>query len=205
VREREHPKSENEGTSLHRPVLKVEKCVREAMHACGCSATAAYLRETLLHCSHKLGNERIEFLAAETRVSPANVQLVVEKGLIVGANVETDGQSVGWVNAGRHSVECQFPHRNAHASSALVPDSKNRLIICDDNQLHAIRAGRPQDGLDVPDITRGDPHSTSSAERAGIALARIAHRWSVHDWHEVGEVLAKNLPKRTAAGRVGGQ
>ena len=99
------------------------------------------------------GNERLDkvvvLLPAHALVLPADIDGVVEQGLVVGADVEQDGQAMLRRNAGERGVEGHFADGNAHAARALIAEAENAFAVADDDAAHVVVARVGEDLLDA--------------------------------------------------------
>ena len=71
-----------------------------------------------------------------------DVEVVVEQGLVVGADVEADGQRRGRMDAGGRRVERELADGDAHAARALVAEAEDALVVGDDDEAHVVVRAR---------------------------------------------------------------
>jgi hypothetical protein len=81
-------------------------------------------REAVLDGMDELVHERVVFLAAQTRMAPAQVQVVLEERLVVRSHIEADGQRLCRVDAGRGYVEGELADGDPHAPRPLVAEAQ---------------------------------------------------------------------------------
>ena len=148
--------------------------------------------EALAHGRDELVHEVVVLPAAQARVTPAEVEVVVQQRLVVGAHVEADGQGPGGMDAGRGHVEGELAHGDAHAARALVAEAEDALVVGRHHEANVLE-GRVAQGLeDAAPLRRGDPEPAGAAEDPAELLAGAAHRGGVDDGQELLEVVGED-------------
>jgi hypothetical protein len=71
-------------------------------------------------------------------LSQAEVERVVEQALIVGADVEDDGQAELRRHAGAGGIEREFAERDAHPSGAEIAETEDALAVGNDDEPHVL-------------------------------------------------------------------
>ena len=89
----------------------------------------------MLDCRHEGIDEAVVIGARDTRVAPAEILGIAETFLVVGADVQNDGQSARRMNSADKAVEREFADGNAEAADALVADAENAFAIGDDDDV----------------------------------------------------------------------
>ena len=79
-----------------------------------------HVGEARRHSSHELFQEGVVLLPLEPALRQADVERIIQKGLILRAHVEHDGQRRVGGDAGAGCVERQLAHGDAHAVGSLV-------------------------------------------------------------------------------------
>ena len=87
---------------------------------------------------HELVDELVIGRAGQALLAKADVIGVVEKLLVVGADVEHDRQAKLGMNAGAGGIERELADRDAHAVGAEVAEPEDALAVGHDDQLGAI-------------------------------------------------------------------
>ena len=98
----------------------------------------AAFRVELLHRRHELINERQILFAADALLAQAQIEWVVEQGLIVRADIENDRQAVLRRHAGAGGIERELAERDAHAAGAEIAETEDALAVGDDNEAHIL-------------------------------------------------------------------
>jgi hypothetical protein len=85
-------------------------------------------------------------------VPPAQIQRVVEQGLIVGADIEHDRERRRRVDAGAQPVQRKLANRNPHTADSEVAEAQNPFAIRDHDHLAMRARCIAQDRVDVVDV-----------------------------------------------------
>ena len=109
-------------------------------------------------------DEFVVSLASQSWMTVAHVVRVVEQLLAIGADIERNGQRLRRWNSRTRCVQSQFPDGNTHTAGALVTETKDALIISDDDQLDRVVAAVPQQVREWGEIIRRDPQSPWSSQ-----------------------------------------
>ena len=80
-------------------------------------------------------DEAVIVRTGDARVTPAEIFRVAETFLVVGANVQNDGQSARGGYSADEGVESELADRNAEASYTLVADTENAFAIGDHDHI----------------------------------------------------------------------
>src|SRR6478672_13483142 len=76
--------------------------------------------------------------AAHAVLAQALVKRIIEQDLVVGANVEDDGQTVLRRHAGAGGVERELADGDAHAAGAKIAETEDALAVGDDDETHVL-------------------------------------------------------------------
>ena len=118
-----------------------------------------HAREILFNGDHEFLNERVISFTANPFLPQTGVERIVQQRLVVGANVNGDGQTLCGMNAGTRSVERQLADRNAHAGSAEIAEAKNAFPVRDDDHSHIARRPIMQHLFNLSGIFAGNIES----------------------------------------------
>jgi hypothetical protein len=150
-------------------------------------------RKHLAHGFDELLYERGVGLAAQPRLVPADVLLVVQQRLVVGADVEADGQRLRGMYPAAGAVERELADRDCHAARTLVADPEDGLVVRDNEQLRPLPVRRATQHLSDASLEVGrDPHAAAAAEHRAEAARREPDRRCVDDGHELFQVVAED-------------
>lgn len=78
-----------------------------------------------------------ELVVADTLLAQSQVKLIVELGLVVGAEIESDGDGASGVNTGTGDVELKLSDRDTHAADTKITEAENARAIGDDSDLRS--------------------------------------------------------------------
>ncbi len=145
-------------------------------------------REDPDHGFHECLHDRVVRRAAQPWRPMTQVERIVEEGVVVGADIERDGQRPGRIDARRRGVEGKLSDRDRHPTSPLVAETEDALVVGHDDQADVV-AGRAKDVVDPADIVGGDPDAAWTPEDVAELLAREADRRGVDDREELFEVF----------------
>jgi hypothetical protein len=143
----------------------------------------AAFRVELLDRRYEFVDEGEILFAAHAVLAQALVKRIIEQDLVVGANVEDDGQTVLRRHAGAGGVERELADWDAHAAGSEIAETEDALTICDDDEAHV--AFRPIGEQLLQAAARADRqiHAARRAEDMTEFLACLADRRSINDWH----------------------
>lgn len=82
-------------------------------------------------------DKREELVIANTLLAQSQVELVVELGLVIGAEVKGDGDGASGVNTGTGDVELKLSDRDTHATDTEITETENTRAISDDSDLRS--------------------------------------------------------------------
>ena len=155
------------------------------------------LREAAPDGVHELLDQLVVVGAAQPGMPPPEVELVVEQGLVVGADVEADRQRLAGVDAGGRGVERELADGDAHAAGALVAQPEDALVVGDDDQAHVVVRDVGQHRLDAPAVVGRDPEAAGAPEDVAVLAGRPRRRSACRRW------AAAPRGDRAARGRRG--
>ena len=107
-----------------------------------------HVRPALRDRGHEALDVSVIVVAPHALMLPADIEGIGEPLLIVGADVEQDGQRGGGVDAGAGRVERQLADGDAHAAGALVAQPQDALAVGDDDHLDLVEARMIEDRLE---------------------------------------------------------
>ena len=139
------------------------------------------MRPTALDGRDEGFDEVVVLLPADAMVLPADIDGVVEQGLVIGAHVEQDGQAVLRGNAAESGIESHFADRNANAAGALIAEAEDALAVADHDAAHIVIARVGEHLLHAMLVGIADKEATGPAPDFAEALAAFAHRGGVDD------------------------
>ncbi len=147
------------------------------------------LGEAQLHRSDELLDHRLVLCSAQAGLPPADVEIVLGQGAIVGPYVQADRQGLGRVDPGRGHVEGELAQRQRHPPGALVPETKDPLVVGGHDEADVL-VGRVGEHLGhSSSVLGGDPQAAGAPEDAAVVLAGLPHRRGVHDGQEFLEMV----------------
>ena len=120
------------------------------------------------------------------------VERVGEQGLVVGADVQCDGQG----DLGRHARagdQRQLADRDAHAVDAQVAEAEDALPVGDHDEANVLLRPVAEDLLDPAPALDGEVEAAGPAEDVAELLAGLADGGGVDQRHEVGGVRHQRL------------
>ena len=142
-----------------------------------------------LHGGHELLNEVVVLLPADAGMLPADVNGVVEQGLVVGAYVEQDGQAMMRGHAAERGVERHFADGDAHAAGSLVAEAEDALAIADHDAANVVVARVGEHLVDAVAVGVADEQAARLAPDLGEALASFAHSGRVDHGQQLFHVV----------------
>ena len=151
------------------------------------------LGEALLHRPHELVHHRVVGLAPQPGLAPADVEVVSQQLLVVGADVEADGERLRGVDSRRGHVERELADRDAHASRPLVAEAEDALVVGDHDEPHVLEGGVGEHLGHAPLVLGCDPQAPRAPEDPAVLLAGLPHGGRVDDGEELLEVVAEHL------------
>ena len=87
------------------------------------------MRPALVDRRDELLDKIVVFGPAHALVPPADIERIVEIGVVVGADIEQDRQRGRRIDAAAGGVERELADRNAHAAGALVAEAEDALAV----------------------------------------------------------------------------
>jgi len=111
--------------------------------------------------------------------------------LVVGANVEGDGQALVWFNASQCGVQSHFSHGDAHSVGTEVTQAEDSLSVGDHNRPHVRLGPIAQQVVHVALVVDGDEEAARPPVHQAEFLARQPHGRRVHDRHHVFHVFGQ--------------
>ena len=175
----------------------------------------AAARKHLLHRLHELLHERVALGGRGARLADAEIERVVEQGLVVGAEIDHHRQQHLRRHAGAGGVELELADRNAHAVGAEIAEAENALARGGADEAHVRLRPVAQDLLHPPLVLDREIHAARAAEdvaelQAGLAdgrvvddrqeARRIGHRGAV----EQGLVVVEQVHEIDVAVEIAG-
>mmetsp|Transcript_12406 Transcript_12406/g.35880 ORF Transcript_12406/g.35880 Transcript_12406/m.35880 type:complete len:314 (+) Transcript_12406:992-1933(+) len=142
----------------------------------------------------ELVDKGIVLWASQSLLSQADVELVLQELVIVGAHVDVHGQAPSGVHPSAGRVERQLANGNAHAIRSQVAEAEDTFAIRDDNGLHLAMLGSisSEDLRDSPLIVDGQVQTPGSSQvKFGPCLAGCTDGWCVHVGHALSCVLGQ--------------
>ena len=133
--------------------------------------------------------------AGDAVLAQADVERVGEQCLVVGADVDGDGQAQARVDSGAGRVERQLADRNAHALSALVAEAEDALAVGHDDDAGAARPV-PEHPGDPAAIVGGNEQAARPLEDPAEALARESDGRRVDDRLYLIHVIADHAEEQ---------
>lgn len=166
------------------------------------SHSPLYLDESILSVAlndglHELVDEVIIRLARHSLVLQTDIERIVQELLVVGADVQDDGETLVGLDAGQGSVEGQLPDGDAHAVGAQVSQAEDALSVRDDDGADVLFRPIPEHAVDVALVVDGDEEAAGAAVDDAKLLAGQPDRGGVDDGHHVLHVLREDPVKET--------
>ncbi len=151
------------------------------------------LREALLDRAHELVHHRVVGLAPQPGLAPADVEVVAQQVLVVGADVEADRQRLRGVDPRGGHVERELADRDAHAARALVAEAEDALVVRHHDEAHVLVRGVGEHLGHAAPVLGRDPEAACAPEDPAVLLAGLAHGGRVDDRQELLEVVPEHL------------
>ena len=155
-----------------------------------------HVRPATLHRGHEIGDEGVVLGLGHPRMAPAHVHRIVEQGLVVGADVESDRQRIGRADTATGGIQRQLADRNAHAADTLVAKAEDALAIGGHDHLDVVLGGAAQDVVHVLAIRVADEQPAMVAIDIGKLFARLAHGGGIDDRQHLLEVLLEQAEEQ---------
>ena len=95
-------------------------------------------RPALSKSSHHLVQEFALLISGNLRAAGAKVKRVVDQVLVVGSEIESDGEGLERVDTGASSVQRQFADGNAHTVDSEVTKTEDTAAVSDDGDLDLV-------------------------------------------------------------------
>src|ERR1039458_10665085 len=99
---------------------------------------------TLLHGIHKSVYERVVLFAANTMMSPSDVEGTLQPFLVVRSDIQQNRETMFRMNSAERSVKSHLPDWNAHATGTLIAEPQNSVPVADDDAFHTVVVGMIQ-------------------------------------------------------------
>jgi hypothetical protein len=132
-------------------------------------------------------------ISAQTVVRPAEILIVAEQFLVVGPEIETDGQRIARIDAGTGRIQCELSEGNSHSASPLVTDAEDGFVVRHHDQTRAAGRSRILENLDHATLHVGrDPQTPALLKHVAEALRGQADGRRVDNRHELFEMLAEH-------------
>ena len=147
------------------------------------------MREDLGHARDEGLDELVVGRTRDAARAVPEIERVFEKRGVVGADVEADGQHLGWVDAGARDVERQLADGDAHATRTLVSEAEDALVVGDDDEADVVVGVVPEPLGDAVDVVGREPDASHVAHDVAEALARLSDGGRVDDRHQLGQML----------------
>ena len=154
------------------------------------------LGEAPAHGVDELVDQLVVRGAAQPGVPPPDVEVVVQQGLVVGADVEADRQRRGRMDAGGRRVERELADGDAHAARALVAQPEDALVVRDDDEAHVVVRDIGQHRLDAPAMIGRDPDAAGAPEDPAVLAAGFADGRRVDDGQELVQVFEQDAEEQ---------
>ncbi len=166
---------------------------------------AAVRRAEVLPVQHRAGehsrrrphvgvDEVVVAPPAHPGVPVADIGRVVQQRLVVGADVQGDGDDAGGVDARGGGVDGQLADRDAGpAAHAPVADAEDLLRVGGHDQVDVVRP-QPQGlerPLDAVWVVDGQEHAPGAPVLVAVGADRLGHRGVVHDGQHLAQVIAQ--------------
>ena len=134
--------------------------------------------EGLARSNDEFVHEFVVSRASQAFLPQADIIAIIEKILVVGADVQHDRQTVLRVDPGAGRIERKFADRDAHAVRAEVAEAKDALSVGDNDKLGRIRPVSQQ-FRNTSAIIGANEHAAWPLEDQAEPLAGEAYRWGV--------------------------
>lgn len=159
----------------------------------------------LLDGIHELVHKVLLDALGSTLLADAEVEGVLEVGLVVRASVENNGQSLFGVNTGGGSVQrklanlqrlalvngraSQFTYRDTDAIYAEITETENTGAIGDDANLGVGAGPVTEHGLDGAALLDGNVQGLGAGIQGRVLEADVADGGGIYEGHEVADVV----------------
>ena len=126
---------------------------------------------------------------------PLRQQRILQQRRVVGADVQTHGQTERGMDAGPGAVKDELADRDAHAAGALVAQAEDALVVRDHDQADVAVAQAVQARDNLAAVVRRDEQPARTAVDVAVALAGQPDGGRVDDRREAIEVLDEQAVK----------
>jgi hypothetical protein len=141
------------------------------------------------------GNGVVVTLAGHPSVAVAEVCRAVEQLLVVGADVEVDGDDPVGVDASPRRVDGELAERDVGAVDTPVADSQDLLCVGHHDQIDIVgtQTERLERRLDILGPVDRQIHRPRVAVVGGPLLDRVAHGGVIDDRQQLVEMVTQQL------------
>ena len=147
------------------------------------------VREVRGRGQHELLDQRIVIGFADPALRQADVERVVEQLLVLGADVERDGEARLRMHAGASGVERQLADGDAHAVRAEIAQAEDALAVSDHDHPHGAERPVLHDPGDPPAIAGADEQAAGAPPDVAEPLAGESHGRGVDDRQHLVDVV----------------
>ena len=133
------------------------------------------------HRLHQLVDQREVLGSPDPPLAHPEVERVVQQVLVVGADVEVDGQAAGGMDAGASRVEGQLADRDPHAADAEIAQAQDRLVVGHHDHPAVLNRGALQYLPHPPAVGRAQIDPARPPVDVAVELAGSPHGRRVDD------------------------
>jgi hypothetical protein len=141
-----------------------------------------------LHCGHELVDETHVFVASDAILPEAEVERVVEQGLVVRADIENDRQAVLRRDACTSRAQSELPNRDAHAPGSEIAQAEDAFAVGHHDKAHVLVGPVLENVADPAACGDRQIDAPRLAEDMGEFLAGFTDRRRVDQRHVGGRV-----------------
>ena len=150
-------------------------------------------RENFCDSLNKLIDQFKVLITSNPRLTPAEIEFVVQQFFVIGADIQTDRQRLPGMDTGSRRVQRKLADADRHATGALVTDPENGLAVGDNDQPDIVEKGTStKNVLHQALVFRRDPESPTTPVLMTESLGRPAHRRCIDNGHQFLQVLAQH-------------
>ncbi|KAH3666513.1 hypothetical protein OGAPHI_003509 [Ogataea philodendri] len=145
--------------------------------------------ESLLDSLNEFVDKLVVLGSSHSLESVTHVQLVFEKSLVVGSNVQNNAHDSSRVDTCTKSHEGSLCDRDTHTTDTLVTNSKDTFTIRNNNVINVFGFAESSESL-IDGVWIGYIQETSLwlSESIGVSCDCISFGWSVHDWKQLSNM-----------------
>ena len=143
----------------------------------------------MFHGLDKIIHKLIVLVVADTRVTTAHVQRIVQQLLVIGTNIEHHRQRIGRADTTTGGVQGKLTDRNTHTADALVAQAENTFTVGYHDNFNIVIWYVLQNVVHIVTILIGDKDPAGAAVNLRETFAGSANGWGVDNRHHLIKMI----------------